>query len=111
MYVDEHREKLKTFDGWEECVKFLEKQNLPEKFAAYAAKNGLKRRNIMLNKSYDLFNSFLIAFILDDFYGEEQKIMYSNLTDPCLLKAKQVFDEGMAFPQKVVVPDSVNVEK
>ena len=100
LYVDENRDKLAEADNWEALSKYLDKQKLPEKFATFGAENGLKRRNLMLRKSYNLFNSFITAFIMDDFYGEEQKIMYTNLTDPCMLKAQQVFEKGEAFPKK-----------
>jgi carboxyl-terminal processing protease len=100
VYVDYYRDNLKKFEDWEELAAYLKKQNLPEKFANFAAKNGLRRRNLMLHESKNLFQDFIISYIMDDFYGTEQKIMYTNLTDPCMLKAKDVFSKNLAFPSK-----------
>lgn len=100
VYVDYYRDNLKKFEDWEELAAYLKKQNLPEKFANFAAKSGLRRRNLMLHESKNLFQDFIISYIIDDFYGTEQKIMYTNLTDPCMLKAKDVFSKNLAFPSK-----------
>lgn len=100
VYVDYYRDNLKKFEDWEELATYLKKQNLPEKFANFAAKSGLRRRNLMLHESKNLFQDFIISYIIDDFYGTEQKIMYTNLTDPCMLKAKDVFSKNLAFPSK-----------
>lgn len=100
VYVDYFRDNLRQFEGWEDLATYLKKQNLPEKFANFAAKNGLRRRNLMLHESQNLFRDFIISYIMDDFYGTEEKIMYTNLTDPCMLKAKEVFAKGLAFPSR-----------
>jgi len=100
IYVDNNRDKLGEAEDWKALSQYLDKQKLPEKFASFAAENGLKRRNLMLRKSYSLFKNFIIAYIINDFYGEEQNIMYTNLDDPCMLKAKEVFEKGEAFPKK-----------
>lgn len=100
VYVDTYREKLNSFDDWRDLADYLKKQNLPEKFANFAAHNGLRRRNLMLHESNSLFRDFIIALIMDDLYGTKQKIMFTNLTDPCMLKAEDILDKGLAFPSK-----------
>jgi len=100
VYVDYYRDNMKQFEGWDDLATYLKKQNLPEKFSNFAAKNGLRRRNLMLHESKNLFQDFIISYIIDDFYGTEEKIMYTNLTDPCMLKAKEVFSKNLAFPSK-----------
>ena len=110
VFTDQNREKLRQFASWKETVEFLKKQNLPEKFAAYAADNGLKRRNLLLQKSRALFQDFLISVILDDFYDDQVKTMYNNLTDPCILKAKELFQQEKAFPEKPQEENSENTE-
>ena len=98
-YVDNNRQKLQQFNDWNDVVKYLKKQNLPEQFATFAEKRQLKRRNIMLNKSLQLFEDFLTAYILDDLMGNETKIMYTNLSDECVRKAKEIFKKEIAWPQ------------
>lgn len=104
QYVDDNREELSKMEDWKELTKYLQKQHLPEKFAAWGEKNKLRRRNIMLMKSHDLFENFLTAYILDDALGNETRIMYVNLTDECVKKAKSVFEEGLAFPTNDSIP-------
>lgn len=98
VYVDYFRKSLSKYENWKDLAKYLKTQHLPDKFANFAEKNGLKRRNLMLRKSYTLFEDFIIAYIEDDFFGNEEKIMYSNLTDPCVQKAIAILDAGKAFP-------------
>ena len=99
IYIDDHREKLDGMDNWKEMEKYLKKQDLPHKFATWAAKNGLKQRNNLLRKSYKLFQSTLISYILDDYYGTETRLMYNNETDPNIIKALEIFKEGKSVPE------------
>jgi len=98
-FVDTNRETLEKQEDWEETVKYLRKIDLPHKFVAYATKNGLKQRNNLIHKSYNLIQTTLTNLILDDFYGPEERIMYSNRTDANIKKALNLFSEGKYFPQ------------
>ena len=101
QFVDSSRKTYeKQFTDWRDFIKYLKKQQLPLKIATYAERKGIKRRNLMLQKSYKLFEDFAIAYILDDFYGTEPKIIYSNTYDPTVLKAIEVMKAGKAFPEK-----------
>lgn len=100
-FIDSSRKAYeKQYPDWHDFVKYLKKQQLPLKIAAYAERKGIKRRNLMLQKSYKLFEDFAIAYILDDFYDAEPKIIYANTYDPCVLKAMEVMKAGKAFPEK-----------
>ncbi len=108
IYVDNNRDIIEKHKTWEETVKFLKKQNIPQKFATYASQNGIKQRNNLLRKSYNLIQNTLTALILEDYYGVETRIRYNNLTDPNIQKALELFSEGKYFPQ---VPLKNNFEK
>lgn len=99
-YVDKERQSLESFDTWQDIVKQLKKENITEKFAAFADKNGLHRRNLMLKKSHNLFERVLISNILYDFKDIATSLEYQNLYDPFVLKAKSVFASDMAFPKR-----------
>ena len=57
-YTDNNRKKLNTFGSMTEMSKYLVGQNTVEQFAAFADKNGLKRRNLMIRKSHKLLERF-----------------------------------------------------
>lgn len=99
IFIDEHREKLDKMADWEEMVQYLSRQHLPQKFADYAAGKGVKKRPNLLHKSYQYIQSTLISLILDDYYGEAQRLMFMNQKDPNITKALELFKEGKAFPQ------------
>ena len=65
---------------------YLKTQNLLEKFAEYAEKKGLKRRNILMYKSKQLFEESLYGNIIYNMLGIEAYITYSNLTDKTVRK-------------------------
>ena len=49
-YTDDNRQKLNEYKTMKDLEKYLLKQNMVEKFASYAEKNGLKRRNVMIQR-------------------------------------------------------------
>ena len=80
-YTDKNRNKLKEYDTPQKMEAYLKTQNLLEKFAEYAEKKGLKRRNILMYKSKQLFEESLYGNIIYNMLGIEAYITYSNLTD------------------------------
>ena len=69
-YVDENRPQLSKFTTKQELLAYLKKLNTVELFVKYAENNGLKRRNLMIQKSHTLLeryiNSRLIYNVLDE---------------------------------------------
>ena len=100
LYVDSNRKKLKEFTSYQELVAYLKTQRLPEKLSIFMEQNGLKRRNLMLRKSYKLFEEFLYTNIINDLMKKDAAIQYANETDPCVLRALSVLAEGKSFPTK-----------
>ena len=99
-YTDENRQKLSAFKTRQELEAYLKKLNSVELFVAYAEKNGLKRRNLMIQKSRSLLeryvNSRFIYNVLDDQAWTE----YLNSDDPAIKEALRVFKAGESFPKK-----------
>ena len=99
-YTDENRSKLKAFKDASEMEKYLKRQNSVEKFVAWADKNGLKRRNLMVKKSYHLLERYVNSRIIYNMLSEEAWTQYLNQDDPAILEALSLFRSGEAFPQK-----------
>ena len=98
-YTDKNRNKLKEYDTPQKMAAYLKTQNLLEKFAEYAEKKGLKRRNILMYKSKQLFEESLYGNIIYNMLGIEAYITYSNLTDKTVQKALEILEKGESFPQ------------
>lgn len=97
-YTDNNRNTLQKYDTVEKMLGYLKKQNLLEKFASWADKKGLKRRNNLMYKSRNLFELSLYGNIIYNMLGLEAYISYLNETDKTVLKALEVLEQGKAFP-------------
>ena len=102
-YTDNNRPKLNTFRDMMAMSKYLVQQNTVEKFATYADKNGLKRRNLMIRKSHKLLEKFINSRIIYNIMDDEAWTAYLNLDDPTIEKALAVFKNHAAFPKKPVI--------
>ena len=98
-YTDQNREKLNKMDTVKGLSDYLTKQNTVEKFAAYAEKNGLKRRNLMIQRSHKLLERFINSRIIYNMKSEEAWMEYLNSDDPAIIETLRVFKEEKAFPQ------------
>ena len=99
-YTDENRPVLKEFDTGKSLDNYLKRQNIVERFAAFAEKNGLKRRNLMIQKSHKLLERFLFSRIIYNILDEQAWTEYLNQDDPAVLTTLKLFREGKAFPEK-----------
>ena len=97
-YVDNNRQKLKDFKSPAELAKYLVSQNTVDKFATYAEQNGLKRRNLMIQKSHKLLERYINSRIIYNTMNEEAWIQYLNQDDPAIRETLKVFRSGNAFP-------------
>jgi carboxyl-terminal processing protease len=100
-YTDENRQKLSQIDGVNDMANYLKHQNIVDKFATYAEKNGLKRRNLMIQRSYKLLERFITSRIIYNMMKEEAWIQYLNDDDPAITETLRVMREGKAFPEAV----------
>ena len=70
-----------------------------EKFARFAESKGLKRRNILMYKSKDLFDRNLYGNIIYNMLNMEEYVKFLNQTDKTVLKAIEVLEKGESFPK------------
>ena len=85
-YTDDNRQKLKTFGSMRELENHLRKINSVELFATYADNNGLKRRNLMIQKSHKLLERFINSRIIYNMMGEAEWTEYLNQDDPAIIE-------------------------
>ena len=97
-YTDNNRQKLSEYHSWKELEKYLAKQNMVEKFASYAEKNGLKRRNLMIQRSHLLLERYINSRVIYNMMSEEAWVEYINTDDPAIKETEKVFKDQKAFP-------------
>ena len=98
-FTDANRQALKGIGSVDEMVKYLQRQNVIDKFATFADKNGLKRRNLMIQKSHKLLDRFINSRIIYNMMSEEAWMKYLNSDDPAITETLKVFRENNAFPK------------
>ena len=98
-YTDQNRSTLQKYDTPEKMEAYLKGQNLLNKFAVWAEKKGLKRRNNLMMKSRRLFEMSLYGNIIYNMLGMEAYVEYLNESDKTVLKAVEILEKGESFPQ------------
>ena len=103
-YTDANRPKLSDMEEVKEMETYLKRQNIVEQFASFADKNGLKRRNLMIQKSHKLLERFLISRIIYNIHSEQAWTEYLNQDDPAIKETLRIFKDGTARPQAPAQP-------
>ncbi len=103
-YTDDNRLKLNNFTEMMQLANYLVKQNTVDKFATYADKHGLKRRNLMIRKSHKLLERYINSRIIYNIMDESAWNQYLNQDDPAINMALKVFHNHAAFPKKPATP-------
>ena len=99
-YTDDNRAKLGAITNVKEMETYLKRQNIVEQFVNFADKNGLKRRNLMIQKSYKLLERFVVSRIIYNIHNEQAWTEYLNQNDPVIDETLRLFHSEGAFPQK-----------
>ena len=98
-YTDENRSKMKEIKSATDLERYLKRQNTVEKFVSWADKNGLKRRNLMIQKSYKLLERYINSRIIYNMLDEEAWTEYLNQDDPAIIETLRLFRNNEAFPK------------
>ena len=99
LFNDQNRAQLQRMKNVGEMEKWLKQQNLLEQFARYGEEHGLKRRNLMLQRSAPLFERSLIANIIYNAQDQQWRLQYLSKADPTIQRALQLFNEGKSVPE------------
>ena len=97
-YVDENRPQLSKYKTKNDLLAYLKKLNTVELFAQYGEKNGLKRRNLMIQKSHSLLERYINSRLIYNVLDEQAWTEYLNDSDPAITETLRVFREGKSFP-------------
>ena len=85
------------------CARFAELKHVPQhRDAATGARGrseGLKRRNLMIQKSHRLLQRYLNSRIIYNMLSEEAWMKFLNSDDPAIRETLKVFRQNAAFPQ------------
>ena len=100
VYTDDNRLKLNNFTEMMELANYLVKQNTVDKFASFADKHGLQRRNLMIKKSHKLLERYINSRIIYNIMDAEAWTEYINMDDNVIKTALDVFRKDEAFPAK-----------
>lgn len=90
-YTDQHRPILSKFTEMMPLANYLDRQNLVNDFANYAARYGLRRRNLMIMRSHTLLQNYIDSRIIYNILDEQAWIEYLNLSDETVKAALNVF--------------------
>ena len=70
-----------------------------EQFIRFADSKGVKRRNLLIHRSYKLLERNLYGNIIYNTLGKEAYIRYINESDATVKKALEILERGEAFPK------------
>lgn len=102
QYTDKNRSKLSTYEDEESLLKYLRRQGIIEQFVKYAETKEVKRRNILIQKSYKLLEKNIYGHIIYNMLGKEKYIKYFNNSDATVKAALELLEKGEAFPKAPV---------
>ena len=99
QYTDRNRAKLNEYKDEESLLAYLKQQGIMEQFIRYASSKGVKRRNLLIQKSRQLLERNLYGNIIYNMLGQEEYIRYINQTDATVQTALDILEKGEAFPK------------
>lgn len=99
-YTDQHRPILSKFTEMMPLANYLDRQNLVNDFANYAARYELRRRNLMIMRSHTLLQNYIDSRIIYNILDEQAWIEYLNLSDETVKAALNVFKNHTKYLAK-----------
>ena len=99
-YTDQHRPILSKFTEMMPLANYLDRQNLVNDFANYAARYGLRRRNLMIMRSHSLLQNYIDSRIIYNILDEQAWIEYLNLSDETVKAALDGFKNHTKYLAK-----------
>jgi len=98
QYTDKNRSKLIKYKDATSLQNYLKTQGIVENFIQFADSKQIKRRNILIQKSYKLLEKNLYGNIIYNMLGLEEYIKFINQTDPTVNKAIEVLEKEESQP-------------
>lgn len=104
-FVDNNRTALMKCKDLPSITAFMAKHNVVEGFAQYAEKAGLKRRNLMIQRSRKLMISYIGTAVISDIFDDGEAAEYANQNDMAVQKAVYVLNANKEFPVVGATPN------
>ena len=111
QYTDNNRQKLSEFDTEESLLNYLRHQGVVEQFVRFADSKGVKRRNILIQKSHKLLERNIYGNIIYNMLGLEAYIKYFNKSDATVNKGIELLQKNEAFPKAPEKTEMDDVKK
>jgi carboxyl-terminal processing protease len=77
---------------------YLNKQRVLEQFYTFCESKGVRRRNLMIQKSHDLLERIVYNAVVYLYMNDNEYYEYINRYDATVLKALEQIKEGKTFP-------------
>lgn len=102
LYSDMNREKLNSFETWQELYRYLRQQPLLLNLVSFADHNGIRIRPYNIQESGELLENMMYAYIIRNFFGEEEFWAAYHREDSLVKKSIELIETGKAARQSVV---------
>ena len=99
QYTDNNRKKLSQYETEEDLLNYLRHQGLVEQFIRFADSKGVKRRNILIQKSYKRLEANIYGNIIYNMLGLEAYLKYFNKSEATVQQGIELLEKGEAFPK------------
>ena len=92
-YTENHRKQLEKFTDYRQIIQYLDKQNIFNKFLAYARNKGIKEKPEEINSSHKLIDTQIKAYIVRNILDNEGYYPVIKEIDEVLQKAVEVISK------------------
>lgn len=93
QYTDNNRKKLSQYETEEDLLNYLRHQGLVEQFIRFADSKGVKRRNILIQKSYKRLEANIYGNIIYNMLGLEAYLKYFNKSDATVQQGIELLEK------------------
>lgn len=100
QYTDKNRKALSKYNTEDELLNYIRRQRLVDQLVSFADSKGIKRRNILIQKSHKLLEETVYGSIIYNLLGLESYIKYLNKDDQTVKEGIEILEKGNAFPKK-----------
>ena len=99
-FADRYRKEFKEMKDIDEAVRFINSKNAVEDFIRFAERHNVKRRNLLIRKSYKRLERTVTANIIYDAFDMNEFVQYINRKDNIVNAAIEMIESGKVYPQR-----------
>ena len=102
LYSDTNKEKLSSFNEWQEMYSYLRQQPLLLNLVSYADHHGIRRRPYYIQESSELLDNVMHAYIIRNFFGEEAFWEAYYKDDPLIRTGVKLIETGQTTREAII---------